>query len=131
MESNCCGADELMPYSGICSDCKEHAEFEEEEEEEFVSERQKNFKKKSIISGPVDPDKMLQIIETAQDMHIQNYLGTALYMKSFHNAEDVKKILSGLETFERTVSVMPTHPYYYDEDEEEVTDWDKLENQSS
>jgi hypothetical protein len=34
-----------MPYSGICSDCKEHAEFlpDGEEEEEFVSERQKNF----------------------------------------------------------------------------------------
>jgi|TARA_R110000772_G_scaffold22413_3_gene60672 hypothetical protein len=38
-------------------------------------------KKKSIISGTVDPDKMLQFIETAQDMHIQNYLGTALYKK--------------------------------------------------
>jgi len=36
-------------------------------------------KKKSIISGSVDPDKMLQFIETAQDMHIQNYLGTTLY----------------------------------------------------
>ena len=41
-----------------------------------------NFlKKKSIISGSVDPDKMLQFIETAQDMHIQNYLGTSLYNK--------------------------------------------------
>lgn len=38
-------------------------------------------KKKSIISGSVDPDKMLQFIETAQDMHIQNYLGTKLYKK--------------------------------------------------
>ena len=38
-------------------------------------------KKKSIISGSVDPDKMLQFIETAQDMHIQNYLGTTLYKK--------------------------------------------------
>ena len=45
MMSNCCGANEWMPYSGICSDCKEHAEFlpDGEEEEEFVSERQKNF----------------------------------------------------------------------------------------
>ena len=42
MMSNCCGADEWMPYSGVCSDCKEHAEFEEEEEE-FVSQRQINF----------------------------------------------------------------------------------------
>ena len=38
-------------------------------------------KKKSIISGSVDPDKMIQFIETAQDMHIQNYMGTALYKK--------------------------------------------------
>ncbi len=38
-------------------------------------------KKKSIISGNVDPDKMVQFIETAQDMHIQNYLGTSLYKK--------------------------------------------------
>jgi len=27
MMSNCCSANEWMPYSGICSDCKEHAEF--------------------------------------------------------------------------------------------------------
>ena len=49
---------------------------------------QKNFNIKSIISAPEDPDKMLQIIETAKDMQIQNYLGTALYMKSFHNSLD-------------------------------------------
>jgi hypothetical protein len=41
-----------------------------------------NFlKKKSIISGSLDPDKMVQFIETAQDIHIQNYMGTALYKK--------------------------------------------------
>ena len=39
------------------------------------------IKKKSIISGSVDPDKMIQFIETVQDMHIQNYMGTALYKK--------------------------------------------------
>tara|TARA_R110002126_G_scaffold85959_2_gene207649 strand:- start:1169 stop:1681 length:513 start_codon:yes stop_codon:yes gene_type:complete len=38
-------------------------------------------KKKSIISGSLDPDKMVQFIETAQDIHIQNYMGTALYKK--------------------------------------------------
>ena len=38
-------------------------------------------KRKSIISGSLDPDKMVQFIETAQDMHIQNYMGTALYKK--------------------------------------------------
>jgi hypothetical protein len=49
----------------------------------------------------------------------------------YEEAEEVKKILSGLESFERTISLMPTHPYYYDADEEEVSDWDKLENQDS
>ena len=38
-------------------------------------------KKKSIISGSVDPDKIVQFIETAQDIHIQNYLGSNLYKK--------------------------------------------------
>ena len=38
-------------------------------------------KRKSMISGSVDPDKIVQFIETAQDMHIQNYLGTNLYNK--------------------------------------------------
>ena len=45
----------------------------------FVSDTY--VKKKSIISGNVDPDSMLQFIETAQDMHVQNYLGTELYRK--------------------------------------------------
>ena len=45
----------------------------------FVSDTY--VKKKSIISGNVDPDSMLQFIETAQDMHVQNYLGTELYKK--------------------------------------------------
>lgn len=44
MYSNCCGASEWMENTDICGDCKEHAVFtEEEEEEEFVSQRQKNF----------------------------------------------------------------------------------------
>ena len=34
-----------------------------------------DIKKKSIISGNVDADKMLQFVEVAQDTHIQNYLG--------------------------------------------------------
>ena len=33
MESNCCGASEWMEETGICSDCKEHCEFIDEEEE--------------------------------------------------------------------------------------------------
>lgn len=40
-----------------------------------------DLKKKSIIDGNVDSDKLLQFIEVAQDTHIQNYLGTNLYDK--------------------------------------------------
>ena len=39
------------------------------------------LKKKSIIEGNVDDDKLVQFIEVAQDIHIQNYLGTDLYDK--------------------------------------------------
>lgn len=37
------------------------------------------LKKKSIIDGHTDDDKLVQFIETAQDIHVQNYLGTNLY----------------------------------------------------
>jgi len=36
-------------------------------------------KKKSIIDGNVDDDKITQFIEVAQDTHVHNYLGTNLY----------------------------------------------------
>jgi hypothetical protein len=39
------------------------------------------LKKKSIIDGNVDNDKILQYVEIAQDTHIQNYLGGTLYEK--------------------------------------------------
>ena len=39
------------------------------------------LKRKSIISGNLDADKLVQFIEVAQDIHIQNYLGTKLYNK--------------------------------------------------
>lgn len=35
----------------------------------------------SIINGNVDTDKFIQFIKIAQQMHIQNYLGTRLYDK--------------------------------------------------
>lgn len=38
-----------------------------------------DIKQKSIISGNVDPDKLLGFVEVAQDTHIQNYLGGNLY----------------------------------------------------
>lgn len=40
-----------------------------------------DLKQKSIISGNVDPDKIVQFVEVAQDTHIQNYLGGKLYQK--------------------------------------------------
>ena len=40
-----------------------------------------DIKQKSIISGNVDPDKIIQFVEVAQDTHIQNYLGGKLYDK--------------------------------------------------
>lgn len=39
------------------------------------------LKKKSIIDGSLDSNKVLQYIEVAQDIHIQNYLGGSLYKK--------------------------------------------------
>jgi hypothetical protein len=41
----------------------------------------KDVKQRSIISGNLDPDKIVQFIEVAQDTHIQNYLGGKLYKK--------------------------------------------------
>jgi hypothetical protein len=34
MESDCCGASEWMEDTGICGDCKEHADFNEVEQED-------------------------------------------------------------------------------------------------
>lgn len=39
------------------------------------------LKRKSVIDGGVDSDKIVQYIEIAQDTHIQNYLGGTLYKK--------------------------------------------------
>lgn len=40
-----------------------------------------DLKRYSIVNGNVDNDKFMQFIEIAQDIHIQNYLGTDLYNK--------------------------------------------------
>ena len=37
--------------------------------------------KNSIIDGNVDTDKFIQFIKVAQEIEIQNYLGTKLYDK--------------------------------------------------
>ncbi len=39
------------------------------------------LKRKSIIDGTLDEDKLIQFVEVAQDVYIQNYLGTKLYDK--------------------------------------------------
>lgn len=39
------------------------------------------LKRKSIIDGALDTDKIIQFVEVAQDIHIQNLLGTKLYDK--------------------------------------------------
>jgi hypothetical protein len=39
------------------------------------------LKRKSIIDGNVDTDKLIQFVEVAQDTYIQTQLGTALYDK--------------------------------------------------
>ena len=41
----------------------------------------KDLVKFSSVNGNVDTDKFLQYIKIAQDIHIQNYLGTDLYNK--------------------------------------------------
>lgn len=41
----------------------------------------KELKEKSILDGNTDGDKLIHYIEVAQDIHIQQYLGTRLYEK--------------------------------------------------
>lgn len=41
----------------------------------------KDLKRFSVLDGNVDADKFIQYIDIAQDIHIQNYLGTDLYEK--------------------------------------------------
>jgi hypothetical protein len=43
--------------------------------------RRDDLVRNSVLSGNVDSDKFLQFIEIAQEIHIQNYLGTKLYDK--------------------------------------------------
>ena len=40
-----------------------------------------DLKRKSILSGNIDGDKIIQFIEVAQDTVLQNYLGGKLYQK--------------------------------------------------
>jgi len=43
----------------------------------FIS--REDITRNTIVAGNVDTQKFIQFIRIAQDIHIQNYLGTALY----------------------------------------------------
>jgi hypothetical protein len=47
----------------------------------------------TALSGSIDTDKFIQFIKIAQDIHIQNYLGTDLYNKI--SADIIADTLSG------------------------------------
>lgn len=49
--------------------------------------------KNTILDGNVDTDKFIQFIKIAQEIHIQNYLGTDLYNKI--SADIIASSLSG------------------------------------
>jgi hypothetical protein len=50
--------------------------------------------KNTALGGNVDPDKFMQFIKIAQEIHIQNFLGTKLYDKISNDI--VANTLSGL-----------------------------------
>ena len=52
------------------------------------------LKRKSIIDGNVDTDKFIQFIKIAQEIHIQNYLGSKLYDKI--SADIIADSLTGI-----------------------------------
>ena len=54
---------------------------------------QEDLVKHTALNGNVDPDKFIQFIKIAQDIHIQNYLGTDLFNKI--NNDIVAGTLSG------------------------------------
>ena len=68
------------------------------------------LKRKSIIDGNVDTDKLIQFVEVAQDTVIQNYLGTKLYNTlqsgvinnnlSTNNARQIYNQVSGLNIYQ-------------------------------
>jgi len=48
---------------------------------------QKDLKENSILTGSVDPDKFKQCLKIAQEIHVQNYLGTRLYERLINYVE--------------------------------------------
>jgi hypothetical protein len=55
--------------------------------------RRRDLIKNTALSGSIDTDKFIQFIKIAQEIHIQNYLGTDLYDKI--SADIVSSSLSG------------------------------------
>jgi len=47
-----------------------------------------DLKQNTILNGNVDTDLFIQFIKIAQQMHVQNYLGTKLYKKITKDIED-------------------------------------------
>ena len=52
-----------------------------------------DIKKFTALNGNVDPDKFIQFVKIAQDTHIQEYLGTRLFVKI--NDDIVNDTLTG------------------------------------
>ncbi len=48
---------------------------------------QNDLKNNSIVDGSVDPDKFIQFVKIAQEIHIQNFLGTRLYERLINYIE--------------------------------------------
>jgi hypothetical protein len=72
MESNCCGASEWMEDTGICSACKEHSEFTDEEEED-INTKQEIMDKKWVLFRKDKVVKLgLSLFEARQLMNEKN-----------------------------------------------------------
>lgn len=65
---------------------------------------------KSPLNGNIDPDKIMQYIELAQDIHIQQQLGTDLYNKL--QADILAGTLAGDYLALITVYIKPMHIHY-------------------
>ncbi len=65
--------------------------------------------KNSIVDGNVDTDKFIQFIKIAQEIHIQNYLGSKLYDKISNDI--INNTLSGdyLELVKKYIQPMLIH----------------------
>jgi hypothetical protein len=72
------------------------------------------LKKKSIIDGSLDSNKILQYIELAQDIHIQNYLGGSLYKKIQQLIVDGEIDLAGNADYKLLLDdyIKPMHIWY-------------------